>query len=350
MMLAAIAWFLTFGISEARSSNRDLGPVMPLVLQHDSPPKAASMQKRVYRIMQEQARYLLTLVRPWEDDSQVALMTKSISGEHGIRPNTGMIEGLAFLYRFGPYDDKLVGRSREELLREVIVPMMGYCVATHCTGDRATSDGKPWGDAWQSAHWAQMLGMAAWWLWDDLPGNLRTGVRRVVAHEADRIANAEPPHQLRRDTKAEENAWNSQILAIAPLLMPDDPRRDGWERAFRKWALSAFLRRSDERSPTVVDGRPVAEQFTGANILEDYTLENHGFVHPDYMTTYSLTVGCSLHHALTGRQPPEALLYNVSNVFENLKWFSLPDGGFVYPNGQDWELFRNPMWCYKHIL
>ena len=40
------------------------------------------------------------------------LLTASGSGEHTIRPNTSAIEGFAFLYRFGPYDEKLVGVSR----------------------------------------------------------------------------------------------------------------------------------------------------------------------------------------------------------------------------------------------
>ncbi len=81
------------------------------------------------------------------------LLTESRSGEHWIRPNTGAIEGFAFLHRFGPYDEKVLGVSRTELLRETIVPMTRYLVTTHVTGVRPTSDGKPRGDAWQSAHW-----------------------------------------------------------------------------------------------------------------------------------------------------------------------------------------------------
>src|SRR5690606_19126391 len=146
------------------------------------------------------------------------------------------------------------------------------------------------------------------------------------AYEADRFRDAEPPHRLRYDTKAEENGWNSQILALAPILMPDDDRREAWERAFQRWALSALLRPSDETSQTVVDGLPVAKQFTGANLLDDYTLENHGFVHPDYMTTFHQTLGNMIRYRLTGRKPPEAIFYNVAPLYDNLKWFALPDG------------------------
>jgi hypothetical protein len=319
-------------------------------LGHQPSPKILSFENRIYRAMQNQARFLLTRVHPWEKDKSLLLITDSRSREHWIRPNTGMIEGLAFLYRYGPYDEKLVGMSRADLFDTIIVPMMRYCVITHKTGDRVTSDGKAWGNAWQSAHWAQMLGDAAWWTWDDLPDDLRRGVRRLVAHEADRISAATPPHRLRRDTKAEENAWNAQILSIAVVLMPDDPRRAKWDREFQRWALSAHLRPADKDSREMVDGRTVASQFAGANVFDDYTMENHGFVHPDYMSSFSLTVGCAMHYRLTDRRMPEAVLHNVPGLYENLKWFALPDGGFVYPSGQDWELFRNPIWTHKHIL
>ncbi len=228
--------------------------------------------------------------------------------------------------------------------------MIRYLVATHVTGDRPTSDNRRWGDAWQSAHWAQQLGCGAWYVWDELPDDVRSGVRRVVAHEADRITKSTPPHQIRLDTKAEENAWNSRILSVAQLVLPDDPRRPDWETAFPKWAMSSFLRPADEQSPARIDGRKVAEQFTGANIYDDFTLENHRIVHPDYMTCFSLSLGAEVDYALSGRRPPECLHYNVAGIYENLKWFMLPDGGFVYPNGQDWQLFRNADWTVKSLM
>lgn len=325
-------------------------PPLALNLPAQAPAKVRDVQGRIYEATQKQARYLLSIVRPWSDDASLRLLTESKSTENWIRPNTGAVEGFAFLHRFGPFDEQLTGISRAELLTNTLLPMMRYLVATHVTGSRPTSDGKRWGDAWQSAHWAQMLGRGAWFVWADLPPELQAGIRRVVAHEADRIAASEPPHQLRLDTKAEENAWNSQVLSVAVLLLPDDSRRAGWERAYQKWAMSSFLRPADERNEALVDGKPVRAQFTGANIFDDFTLENHNFVHPDYMTTFSLLLNCAPDFALTGRRPPEAMFFNVAPIYENCKWMLLPDGGFVYPNGQDWELFRNPSWLGKHVL
>ncbi len=89
---------------------------------------------------------------------------------------------------------------------------------------------------------------------------------------------------------------------------------------------------------------------SGANIYDDFTLENHGIVHPDYMTTFSLAAGCATDFRMSGRREPEAVMHNVGGIYENLKWFVLPDGGFVYPSGQDWQLFRNADWLRCHVL
>lgn len=310
----------------------------------------ATLAGRVYVILQKQAHYLLGQVKPWNGDGRYKLLTESRSQEHWIRPNTGALQAFCFLYRFGPYDETVMGLRRDELLQQVIVPMIRYLTDTHVTGTRPTGDGKPWGDAWQSAHWAQMLGRGAWWVFDDLSEDLQTAVRRVVRHEAERIARTQPPFNLRGDTKAEENAWNAQILSVAWLLMPQDDRADKWIRQFQRWTMSAFLRPKDQSSPVLIDGRPVAEQFTGANIFDDFTLENHGFVHPDYMTTFSLSLGCATDFRMTGRTEPQALLWNVPGIYENLKWFILPDMGFLYPSGQDWTIFRQPAWITCHVL
>ncbi|UCG17120.1 MAG: hypothetical protein JSV19_03625 [Phycisphaerales bacterium] len=336
-------------VPEGAPASRDAVLAMT-PLTSDEADELHAFRKRIYVAIEKQAHYLLGTVHPWSEDVSLRLLTESKSGEHWIRPNTGAVAGFAFLHRFGSYDAARVGVTRSQLLQGTVLPMMRYLIVTHVTGDQPTSDGRKWGDHWQSAHWAHMLGRGAWWIWEDLPADVQAGVRRVVAHEADRIARSQPPAQMTNDTKSEENAWNSQVMSVAVLLMPDDARRAGWEAAFQKWALSAYLRPADETSETVVDGRSLREQFTGANIYEDFTLENHGIVHPDYMTAFSLSLGCMIDYAMTGRRPPEALMHNIPGIYENLKWFLLPDGGFVYPSGQDWRLFRNPDWIFKHAL
>ena len=305
-------------------------------------------QNRIYVLIEKQVHHLRGLLKNWKDDSSMKLITNSKSDEHGIRPNTTCAADFGFLYRFGSFDSSIVGVSRHRLLHEDLVPMLRYLIRTHNSGDLKTDDGKSWGDAWQSAHWTAALGTAVWWCWQDLPLEIREGARRVIAHEAERIAHTVPPHQIKFDSKSEENAWNSQVLSVALLLMPNDNRYAQWEAALQQWALSSYLRPSDSTSSLVVDGRPLSQQFRGANIYNDFTLENHGFVHPDYMGAWILNAGNDLDYLMTGRKPFQSFLFNLSNIYNNQKRMLFPDGGYGYPNGQDWALFRNADWITCH--
>jgi hypothetical protein len=356
-LIAVAAWGISClapSASLAREDNSPVGGVMPLILPEQANPEFRRMQDRIYRFAENQARHLLAAVHPWAADPALKLLTESKSEEHFIRLNTCALQGFAFLYRFGPYDEKRMGVSRKEIFEQTILPMMRYLTTTHATGIRPTGDGKKWGEIKKATHeqspyWASMIGRAAWWLWADLPEDLRGDVRRVVAHEADWVAANPPQFRLRYDTKSEENAWHCLILDAAMLLLPDDPRREKWEAALRNYAISAFLRPADRHSSHIVDGRPVSEQYGGANVLDDFTLENHGFVHPDYMGSFGFTIACALDYAMSGRTPPESLFFNARQIYENLKWFYLPDGGCVYPNGEDWSLFQIPHFPDTHI-
>jgi hypothetical protein len=348
ILILAVTWLLIAGTATAWAENNDT-PVLSIKLpelREELMPAA----DRLYMSLMRQAHHLLKTVHPWNEDASLKLLTESKSAEHWIRPNTSTLVGLAVLRRWGPYDQQLTGVSRQELLDDYIIPMMRYLAVTHSTGARTTSDGKSWGDAWQSAHWAYALARAAWFVWDDLPDDVRAGVRRVVAHEATRFVDATPPHGMKRDTKAEENAWNSRIFSAAVLLMPRDERREAWERAFVRWAISSYMRPADAQSEHVVDGRRVADWYTGACIFDDFTCENHGFVHPGYMGCIGLTLSCHLDYRLTGRVAPRAVAWNASGVYENLKWMATSDGGYIYPSGQDWALFRNPQKAHLHLL
>lgn len=349
VLAACASAALLAGLARTDAAEPAANDVMPLVLP-ELRPELEPAASRLYDALMRQAHYLLGTVHPWQEDPSMRLLTDSRSAEHWIRPNTSALVGFAVLRRWGPYDAQIVGVSRDGLLNDYIIPMMRYLVATHRTGDRKTDDGKPWGDAWQSAHWAYALGRAAWFVWKDLPPDVQSGVRRVVAHEASRFVDATPPHGMRLDTKAEENAWNSRIFSAALLLNPDSPQRATWEQAFRRWAISSYMRPADESCRKVVDGRPIAEWFTGACIFDDYTCENHGFVHPGYMGCIGLTLSCHLDFRLSGRETPRAVAWNAAGVYENLKWMATPDGGYIYPSGQDWSLFRNPQKAHLHLM
>ena len=107
------------------------GEVLRLIEPHGQADLEETDQ-RIYLAAEKLARYLRTLVHPWKEDATLLLLTDSRSGEHHIRPNTGAVYGFCFLSRFGPYDESVVGISRERLLGETVIPTVrtGSCSAT----------------------------------------------------------------------------------------------------------------------------------------------------------------------------------------------------------------------------
>ncbi|MHC4403799.1 MAG: hypothetical protein ACYTG0_29425, partial [Planctomycetota bacterium] len=93
----------------------DAAGVMPSTLPALRP-ELEPAAERLYNALMRQAHYLLGTVRKWDKEPSMKLLTDSKSAEHWIRPNTSTLVGLAVLRRWGPYDAKVVGVSRESLL------------------------------------------------------------------------------------------------------------------------------------------------------------------------------------------------------------------------------------------
>ena len=81
----------------------EIPPPLPIHLPREAPVPLRAVQSRLYRAALKQAHYLLGTVHPWKEDAALRLLTESRSGEHWIRPNTGAVEGFAFLQRFSDY-------------------------------------------------------------------------------------------------------------------------------------------------------------------------------------------------------------------------------------------------------
>jgi hypothetical protein len=246
-------------------------------------------------------------------------------------------------------DDNDSSSLQKKMWRDKAIGMARFILPTHHAGGVLCRDKKQWHDQWQSALWASTAGKGLWLLWDDLPPDLRWLTARMVADEADRFISINPPSQVNNDTKAEENAWNSTVISLAACMFPHHPHSELWKQAAIRWAAGSFVRKQDLVDNPVVDGKPLSQWGVGPTLHDDYTLENHGRVHPDYMNTIHLLLNQVELYSWAGLQPPEALSFNTQNVYEVLKFLSLPDGSYIYPNGQDWQLHRNIHWLEPHF-
>jgi hypothetical protein len=306
------------------------------------------LAQRIEPLLLKQCAYLCGLLKPWQDDPKALLLFKGTSGEMDIRSAGHLAYGLATIDRTISAD-VAGGISRAEA-RDRAIAILRFVLPTHGAGDKRCTDGKQWHNQWQSAMWAHCIAKAAWLLWDDLDPNLRWLAARMICDEADRFVGVTPPAQVENDTKAEENAWNSQIISLACNMFPRHPHHEQWRETAIRWVICSYPTAADVRSTKVIDGKPMNQWLTGPNIHDDYTLENHNRVHPDYMTTVHLVLSQTLSYQWGGNRPPDALRFNAEKIYANLKKLALPDGSWLYPNGQDWWLHRQNDWLDMNAI
>ena len=270
---------------------------------------------------------------------EVAVFGQGGHEENSLRSLGNILFTYAVLATSPGYDAEVSGVNRQHL-RQRAECGLRYMARSHVTGDLNCLDGKRWGNHWQSAWWTGKMAAAAQRLWADLSAADRALVERVVVHEADRHLNRTPPGAEFRNTRSEENAWDSEVLVWAAGLFAGQPHAAAWEAKAREFMMNTLSVAADRQDGRRVDGRPVHEQVSSVNLHDDYTIENHGAYQFCYMA-------CPLHslswdyyaYTVTGRRPPEALFHHVRDVWGVIRGTYLYDGRFAYLSGKDWARY-----------
>ncbi|SCF45804.1 hypothetical protein [Micromonospora mirobrigensis] len=360
--------------------------VVPIVMSNFSsthPNDAGSVRLRA--ILRNTNQFALTT---WYNetknyDAQIgAYLTFGGTAEDNIRPPAAQAFGLAVSLKLGVYqtgNNSNPSPSATEAKTKT-VRLISSLAYRHLVN---TSGG--WGNAWQSAHWAAFAGFAGWLMWDDLSTTDREYVRKMVEYEANRFNSYTVPYYRSAtgafltpgDTKAEENAWNAQVLQVATAMMPTHPNYGTWMRKSAELMISATARPSDVTSTTVVNGRTLADWLDGSNTNADGTMTNHDRVHPDYMEAISLNLHAGLTSSLAGKGTPRAALFNAGVVYDalvdlnfvvgqnpyaadpRLTRTNAAPGGTIYrdgssdiyyPNGNDWGTQRRMQFATMDVF
>ena len=202
------------------------------------------------KVLQNEARYELQWVaadhdivkniRGWEGVECYYPKFSSFGYEQAVRPLAGFAYGMAALLKTGIYSPSVAGQSQTEAIHRVELAIRGAAL----TNVANTGAGYRWGQglsaaqSWEAAYWAGMTADAAWWLWDDLRRETQRAVANMVVHDADAFleytvrywADKDGRILTPGDTKAEENAWNSHLLAAAQAMMPNHPHAARWRQ------------------------------------------------------------------------------------------------------------------------
>ena len=260
--------------------------------------------------------------------------------EMAVRQNATVALGYSALLLGDDYDAKIAGVPRAQVERD-LVGLLRYIAITHRVNLLPTGDGHPWGNHWQSALWTHWAGRAAWLAWPRLDDETRLMFARLITYEADRFNTRRPDSGEWRDTKAEENAWNSMVITLAECMFPNHPHAKLWRERAIVYLINSYAREADKKEEKVVDGRPVRDRVSAVTVHGDFTLENHGRVHPDYLGCFGLMLRSAPLYKAAGIDPPESLFYNVPQAWAVLKSLTATNGSYFYVNGQDW-------WPHRH--
>ncbi len=266
----------------------------------------------------------------------------------GIRGNGGIAVAYAVLCLAYPNDPRYV--TRLSRVRQAL----NYNASTHFTGTNFSVNGYQWGWGsgaldtdcstcngcadWQSAEWAGSMGLACLLLQSNLPATTVAAVQRVIASEATHRAGIAPCSGYISDTKAEENAWDGNPIALAAAWMSNSNNAATWLGAAEAYLVNTY-------TLGVTAGDPLSNWVSTVTLYPDFSLENHGFYHPTYEMVAGMSSGDSLLMArLSGAGNIASQLqpfaeHNVLAVWtNNLSRMLMDSGEFAYPSGLDWDL------------
>jgi hypothetical protein len=259
------------------------------------------------------------------------------SGNGGIRGSCGVAVAYAVLVVAQPNDPKTATRISR------ITKALNYAGQAHVTGPKSCVDNQQWGWSsssstdWQTPEWSGSMALACILVQTNLPAQTIADCQRVVASEATHRAGIAPASGYVSDTKAEENGWDSNILALGAAWMNSNSNAATWLNAAKQYLVNSYALANSS-------GDPLASWITTVTLYPSYSLENHGFFHPTYEMVAGMSMGDSLlmarlaNPAIAEQLQPFAE-HNVIPVWTNVVSSMLFDSGeFAYPAGLDWEL------------
>ncbi len=259
-------------------------------------------------------------------------------GESGIRTQGNVIFTSALLVSL-PVNESGLSETEQNLLLQRAKAGLNYLTSGHITGSLSCADGQRWGGVWQSAWWTTRMALGAQLIFNELSTEQRKNLERVVVYEADLQLSRLVPTGLAEDTKAEENAWDAEILATAIALYPDHAHAAQWFDKFKEFTINTFSTAADLKDQRLVDGVPLCDQVYTVNLHSDYTLENHGAYHFCYVASPLHSIAWSFYALQqAGQSIPEALFHHVKVVWQRVKPTFL-DHRFAYLSGKDWARY-----------
>ena len=279
--------------------------------------------------------------------------------ERGVRPNADLSMICAFLVKYGKGKVVLPANVNWDDIESMAMKSLVFAYSTHkanrlkvCKGNNYWGSTSVSDAVWESSLWAMSVAYSAFFQWDKLTETQKGYVYELLKAECNYELERTIPTGYNGDTKAEENGWEADVLAVTLGLFPNDPLAPRWFERLREFAINSYSQKDDASDQTIIDpeydNKTVKDLYKGQNLYDDFTLQNHNYFHTSYQNVVIQELGeAALALKLfqkelynTERWKTNALMHNNDRVMkEVLYWLALPDGELAMPNGNDWSLF-----------
>ncbi len=366
LILLMAVWAMTTGVAVTLPAQTD--PARPTFLDH-RPIRFSPGDVRLPAEENEMSRRYLRLCEKW-----IPIGMKSFK-DWPTRPNCGHFFGGVYWYGLetaGPaammaivstsreYDEAAAGFTRQQL-REAAIKGLRYLCFTHDTGPAdcvrpKESLGRPepantkWGERGkgffpesQCSGTIHNLNIIAALLPDMVDAETWQMLANINMDYMDRFGTMPPPSGVYNNTQMEENGWTALGLASAHLLLPRHPQAEAWARHAARWMFATATMPQDSFNQTVIaDGKTAADLCARIyTTLPDGMAENHGIVHPSYLSSGVSYMGSTaLQYAIFGQTPPPHLFWNRQVIYDRLKETSDALGFAHRVQGMDWPYFN----------
>ncbi len=281
------------------------------------------------------------------------------ANEQGVRPNADLSMVCAFLVKYGKGKVTLPEGVTWDELETIARQSLVFAYSTHKANKlKVCSNNGYWGSTgnsdhvWESSLWAMSVAYSAFFQWGTLSDAQKGYIKAMMVAECNYELQRTIPTGYAGDTKAEENGWETNILAATLGLFPDHELAPQWFNRLREFAINCYSHPADATDNTIIDPdydeKTVADLYKGQNLYDDYTLQNHNLFHTSYQNVVMQELGESalalklFQQTLHGKETwkTNALMHHNREVMEQvLNWLALADGELAMPNGNDWSLF-----------
>ena len=279
--------------------------------------------------------------------------------EKGVRPNADLSMICAFLAKYGKDRVVLPAGVAWTDIEQMAMKSLVFAYSTHkanklkvCAGNNYWGSTSNSDAVWESSLWAMSVAYSAFFQWDKLSDTQKNYIYKLLKAECNYELQRSIPTGYAGDTKAEENGWEADVLAATLGLFPNDALAPKWYQRLREFAINSYSQKDDANDRTVIDPaydqKTVKDLYRGANLYDDFTLQNHNYFHTSYQNVVIQELGEAalalklFQNGLYGEEKwkTNALMHNNDKVMQEvLYWLALADGELAMPNGNDWSLF-----------